>query len=90
MLASRRGSTNYINTLVQDEETLQGADHVLHRELKHAADRHAPVRTIQVRKIYLPALSEETKEMIGERDKLRADYKLSHDPPGAATVEGSH
>ena len=49
-------STNDMNSLVLDKQTLLGADAVLHRELKYVADKHAPVKTVQLRKGYLPAI----------------------------------
>ena len=41
------------------------------------ADKHAPVRTIQQRKGYLPALSVLSKELIRKRDALRHLQKAS-------------
>ena len=66
-----------INFLVISESTLQGADDVLYRELKYIADKHAPVKTIQQRRRYLPALTEESKELIRKRDSLRLLQKGS-------------
>ena len=43
-------SINDVNSLVLAEKTLLGADTVLHRELKYVADKHAPVKTVQLRK----------------------------------------
>ena len=66
--------------LVLAEETLLGADSVLHRELKYTADQHAPVKTVQLRKGYLPALSDQTKELMEVRNQLRASFRSAPDP----------
>ena len=70
-------STCDINSLVISEPTLQGADDVLYRELKYIADKYAPIKVIQQRRRYLPALTEESKELIRRRDSLRILQKES-------------
>ena len=66
-----------VNSLVIKKKTLQEADAVLYRELKFIADKHAPVRNIQQRGRYLPAMSEGSKELIRKRDSLKLLQKES-------------
>ena len=54
-----------------------GADETFHRELKYLADLYAPLKTVQLRRGYLPTLSDNSKEMIRVRNNLRADFRVS-------------
>ena len=52
---------------------------LLTNKLRAILDQMAPIRTIQIRKKYVPWLSEATKELMKERDAAQARAATSRD-----------
>ena len=71
---------NDVNSQVLQENTLEGADQVLYRELKYLAEKLAPLKVIQILKNYQLALTSETKELIKQRDHMRKQQQVAGDP----------
>ena len=55
--------------------SLEEAHSIYLRELKYSADKCAPLKVIQMRKYYLPALSTATKELLAERNRVTSVVK---------------
>ena len=49
------------------------AAEIFTREFTRILDKHAPLKTIQNRKNYIPYISEEIKEIMKKRDKLKIE-----------------
>ena len=60
-----------INQLVTAKDNVDEAAEVFQEKFCEILDFHAPIKTFQMRKHYLPQLSEETKLLIAERKALQ-------------------
>ena len=68
-----------INNHVTSHDTIEGAAEAFRNEFSAILDFHAPVKTIQIREKYCPFLTEETKQMINERNVLLKEASKTGD-----------
>ena len=62
-----------INQRVTERDNMEEAAKVFERKFSEILDFHAPMKTYQMRKHYLPHISEETKLLIKERKTLHEE-----------------
>ena len=66
-----------INDAVCAQEDLEGAAEIFETKFRSIIDQHAPIKIFQMRKNYSPFVSERTKLLMNERNKLKEESVLT-------------